>query len=80
MTCEPIKLEDGSVAILCGRGRRSPRCRCGNVAQNQCDYPAGKGTCDRHLCGGCRTRVGDDLDYCPDHAGQGTLPGLMGVK
>jgi hypothetical protein len=63
--------------IICGTFKRSPRCRCGQVADYLCDEPMGKGkTCDLPLCEQCKTVIGNNLDLCTVHAArqqQGSL-------
>jgi len=75
MTCEPFDLEGGGRGIVCARSLRTRLvyCECGNVADYECDYPRGNSTCNRRLCETCATSVGDDRDYCPEHADQQTL-------
>lgn len=36
-----------------------------------CDFPLKRGTCDQPLCIVCAEHVGDDKDYCPNHAYEG---------
>jgi hypothetical protein len=82
MICETIIAPDGTRMIACSGRRRRPRCAfgCGAFATKQCDFPRGKGTCDRHLCDAHAVNVGPDRDYCHDHEGrpapQLTLEGL----
>lgn len=61
MTCTPIKMPDGSTAILCERGRRGRQCSepgCSRPAVVLCDYPLSgrkaSRTCSRALCEGHR--------------------------
>jgi hypothetical protein len=75
MTCEPIRLPNGTPAIVCTRGRRRrQKCwfrGCSADALYQCDAPMSdrkSGTCDRHVCEAHRTRAGRDVDFCPEHA------------
>lgn len=71
--CEPLRFQDGTVAIICGgrRGRRSPPCAyCGKPSAFECDGPSSSrksGTCDVKLCGSCRVHVPPDLDFCRAH-------------
>lgn len=54
------------------RGTRRPKCRfCKRgEAMFRCDYtPMPDFCCDKPMCDGCRTSVGEDRDYCPEHAG-----------
>jgi hypothetical protein len=42
MTCEPVRVPGFGVALVCGRGRRPPKCSvrgCGAAAEYQCDAP-----------------------------------------
>ena len=80
MACEPLKLGDGAAGIICSRNRRPgsrTRCAfCGTMGAGfLCDWPTGKGkkTCDAKMCRGCAVNVGDDRDYCPEHAAQNSL-------
>jgi hypothetical protein len=69
MPCHTVKLGN-SIAIVCTRGQRTRRCStCGSVADGLCDYPKGKGTCDKPLCRGCAVHPDGkpEVDYCPDH-------------
>lgn len=74
MTCEPIEDKDGRVVgIVCCRDKRAARCSvpgCDRYATALCDWPtrSASGTCDKRLCRGHATNVGDDRDYCPAHA------------
>lgn len=66
----PCEFMDGM--IICSRGSRQPRCRCGAPSTKLCDFPltgekTGK-TCDRPLCDRCTVSAGPDLDYCEPHA------------
>jgi hypothetical protein len=74
VTCTPINLGNGNVAIVCTRGGR-PRTLCSacksRVHELLCDHPlAGKlvgRTCSAKLCRRCATHV-DGKDLCPPHA------------
>ena len=74
MTCETVKLPDGTAAIVCSRGRRRPKCSvpgCPGSGEFQCDAPAPRrrsGTCDRYLCAAHRAPQGPAVDFCPEHA------------
>jgi hypothetical protein len=72
-----IRTESGvtGVAVVCGNFRPDPTCAtigCGAVATIQCDWKlTGRKkakTCDRWLCAGCATSVGENKDLCPPHA------------
>lgn len=66
MPCTEIQLQNGSVAIMCSRGRRRRCFDCGKLgATLQCDGPVAVGkTCDRHICVPCSTSDGPERDYC----------------
>lgn len=73
-TLGAVSAAGGSAMHLCIRGPSRPKlcqedgCRSPHVAL--CDEPAGgRGTCDRRICATHRTRVGDNRDRCPKHAG-----------
>ena len=76
MTCRNVKLAKGTTAIVCTRGQRKRRCRCGETATLLCDFvlypmpmsnPPKPLTCDKPLCRRCAVSVGPDRDHCPDH-------------
>jgi hypothetical protein len=70
MTCTPVKLPGGGVAIVCGPTRRCP---CGGRATLLCDWkvPArASGTCDKPLCARCTSSPAPDKDLCREHAAQ----------
>ena len=73
MTCTRLRDGDATVFICSRVPLRHRKCAsCGAPATRQCDAPLrgskeGK-TCDRHLCDGCATRIGPDVDLCPAHA------------
>lgn len=69
MDCRHIKLENGTTAIVCGRGRRAERCRwCAHAGAFQCDWKLGNGkTCDKHLCAEHALEVAPDKHLCPEH-------------
>jgi hypothetical protein len=65
---------NGARGILCVRGVRPRRCAyCQNIATVLCDWPKGRGTCDRPMCQGCALEVDVDLHQCRAHA----RPGLF---
>jgi hypothetical protein len=73
MPCDPVKLPDGGMALVCSRGRRSRPCRyCGRASSRLCDFPVlrglHKGTCDTPICERCTTRIAGDGDLCRVHA------------
>jgi ribonuclease HI len=71
MSCTLVRIGD-TTAIVCTRGARSRSCHCGLTATKLCDgrVPgATKGRtrrCDRPICDRHATRVGDNLDHCPE--------------
>jgi hypothetical protein len=74
MTCTPVKLADGSRAIICS-GRRARRrcCGCGKPADLLCDWKVkGKvsGTCDTPICSLCTHVPAPGKDLCPTHRDQ----------
>ena len=73
MTCETVRLGDGTVAIVCHRGKRWRRCSvpgCGGIADHLCDYRSGGKTCDKPLCAMHAVPQGRNRDHCPDHPNQ----------
>lgn len=74
MGCDVHRLDDGTTAIVCGRGRR-PRAmnpcfvqECPRDAGKLCDYPVEGGkTCDRPCCDRHSRNVGPDKDFCLEH-------------
>jgi len=73
MKCRVQQLENGGMRITCGPIRQNA-CQVAGCDEDHvalCDYPAGDGrTCDQQICGAHRTRVGANIDYCPDHRDQ----------
>lgn len=71
MGCEVVKIGDVR-AIVCGRDRRrSKRCKCGAIADRQCDWKVkGKrsGTCDAWVCQACSVEPAPGKDLCTAHA------------
>jgi len=75
VSCRGVKLEDGSTATVCTRGR-SQRCKfCREAATRLCDAmrdprqlgPTGcQPTCDNPICDDCAKNLGPDRDVCPD--------------
>jgi len=63
-----LKLPGGGSAIIHG-SKPMQACACGmEVSAWLCDYELSPGrTCDRRMGPNCRTNVGPDVDYCPDH-------------
>ena len=60
--------------FMCGRGRHKGKklfnCQtCFKLrSEFRCRRPInGSETCDRHLCGKCAIKIGDDLYICPEH-------------
>jgi len=64
-------MPDGGIAHVRFAAARRTRCAfCGwNFASVECDFEIEPGiTCDAKMCASCSRPVGEDLDYCPDHA------------
>ncbi len=72
MTCTPIKLDNGGVAIVCTPRQRAKRCSaCGRAARLLCDWKIGDGkTCDKPICAMHAQEVGEDKHLCPEHQEQ----------
>ncbi len=74
MTCTPTRLENGTFAIICTRGKARSRCGgCGQPADLLCDWKVKSrrsGTCDTPICAACTYRPADDKDLCPLHANE----------
>lgn len=71
MPCTSIRMQDGTAAIVCSRGRRAHRCEwCGHASLYQCDapLPASSKTCSAHMCEAHATHVGNDHELCPRHS------------
>lgn len=71
--CSVVKMPGGGVAVVCSRGRRHARCRCGASATRLCDWKVeGKrsGTCDVPLCERCTHSPAAEKDLCPQHAAE----------
>ena len=71
MVCERITI-DGVTAIVCGRFRRAPKCKCGSrlPATLLCDWKVKarkSGTCDAKICKACAKSPAPEKDLCPDH-------------
>ena len=71
MPCDPVRLRDGTMAIVCSRGsrRRPAHCDfCGEPHEKLCDFrlPSGR-TCDKKLCRQHATHRAPNWDYCPEH-------------
>ena len=69
MNCETVDLGNGQRGIVCGRSRRR-RCKCGRVADRQCDWRVperSSGTCDAFICSRCSTSPAPEKDICPAH-------------
>lgn len=68
MTCEAIRLPDGTVALVkLGRVRQKRCSVCRSPAGLLCDYPVRGHTCDKPLCESCAIHKNEDTDWCPDH-------------
>ena len=61
-----------SFVIVCRRSRAKPCSHCGHLGSYLCDFPVTRNhkpaTCDKALCGKCRTNIRDGVDLCPMHA------------
>jgi len=75
MTCEHIRLPDGTGMIVCGSKpwpRSKVRClNCGSPADLLCDWKVHdrkSGTCDAPICSRCTTSPAPEKDLCPEHA------------
>lgn len=70
MSCDRFPMPGGGVAIVCSRGRRTPRCRwCERTPGTfQCDWKMGRGkTCDKHICAAHAKEVAPNKHLCPEH-------------
>ncbi len=77
MTCEHVKLADGTTAIVCTLGKRKakPCSVCGKPSTKLCDWVTAQArdfgeqdhTCDKPLCDACAVHSGKNTDFCPDH-------------
>lgn len=74
MSCEHVKFPGGGAAIVCGRGRKPPRCGwCVTRSQFLCDWKVGKNadgsakTCDKPLCAEHAQEVAPEKHLCPEH-------------
>lgn len=76
MTCSPVKLPDGTRAIVCHKGAPIQQCSvdgCFEFATHACDWKVGErqdGTCSMPMCDKHRTNVGKGKDLCPRHASE----------
>ena len=69
MTCEHVRLRDGTAAIVC-TGTSTRRCSCGRTADLLCDWKVptrSSGTCDKPICRRCAARPARGKDICPAH-------------
>ena len=65
MSCDVLRLADGSAAVFCGGRRKSLFCHvCGKVAEFLCD----ERDCDRPLCGAHSEHYTIGKDLCLEHA------------
>jgi hypothetical protein len=71
-----FRMQNGTVMhVKMARARRKRCLFCDpakpHFASLECDYPIGDGkTCDAKMCSACARTIGEDRDYCPDHAGR----------
>ncbi len=69
MTCERLTFPDGTVAIVCSRGRRRQRCvGCQQyTAEKLCDgiIPGRARSCSAPVCVACALHTDPDNDLCP---------------
>lgn len=76
MPCEKYHTGSGGTIIVCGRGKRQPRCRCGYTATRACDWKIGRErdgatlTCDAPMCVRCTYEPAEGKDLCPTHAAE----------
>lgn len=68
-----------STIVFACRGRQPARdtCKfCPELSVALCDHrkPGSRRTCSARMCDQHRTRVGPDLDVCPDHKAAEALP------
>jgi predicted NAD/FAD-binding protein len=73
MSCQHVRLPDGTAAIVCGPSRRFKICACGSgkPAKLLCDWKSPEresGACDAAICEACSTSPAPDKDLCPAHA------------
>lgn len=73
MTCQHVRLPDGTGAIVCS-GPRTRYCSCGRPADRLCDWkvptlqsPGASGTCDKPVCTRCSAKPARNKDICPAH-------------
>lgn len=65
-------MEDGThLHVKFSRPKKKPCAFCSVLSSGfLCDYPVGPGrTCNKAVCGGCRTSIAAGIDYCPEHKG-----------
>jgi len=70
MPCTVVKF-GSTTGIVCSRGQRTKRCRCGEIATRECDWRVKdrkSGTCDRPLCERCTHEPAPEKDLCKEHA------------
>jgi len=70
MPCSFINMPGGGSAIICGRKRVNACHYCRGIAAVQYDYPVPPQVkpCDRYTYREHAKALGDNLDYCQDHA------------
>jgi hypothetical protein len=86
MTCERVKMPDGSVAIVCYRGGKKASERkkaravcayCDQTAKFMCDREVPTGTCDKQFCSRHGYPVSQSKQFCMEcskAAGRGQWP------
>lgn len=69
MPCRTYRSADGKVNVfICGR-RPTRKCAlCDRPSEVLCDFPVKGKTCDKPCCRQHAKRVGEDRDYCVEHA------------
>ena len=70
--CQRVRLKDGSFMIVCSSGKKHKPQQCSYCWEDSvvlCDYPVADGkTCDKPCCRQHARVVGENMDYCQDHA------------
>jgi hypothetical protein len=67
MPCYRVRVGD-SVSLI-RTSRRLTQCRCGRLAERECDWKIAPGaTCDAPICSVCTVSPSPGKDLCPAHA------------